>query len=52
MGSLLHTVRMGKQMDIGRKLLVRNVEFVAPKHIFLINQSVAKHIGILTSSAT
>ncbi|CAH0487039.1 unnamed protein product [Peronospora farinosa] len=32
----LITVEMGKKTDIGRKLLARNVNFVAPKHIYLM----------------
>lgn len=32
----LITVEMGKQTDIGQKLLAHNIEFVAPKHIFLM----------------
>lgn len=32
----LITVEMGKRTEIGQKLLARNLEFVAPKHIFLM----------------
>ncbi|TDH69930.1 hypothetical protein CCR75_008590 [Bremia lactucae] len=32
----LITVEMGKQTDIGRQLVARNVDFVAPKHIYLM----------------
>nr|CCA18289.1 conserved hypothetical protein [Albugo laibachii Nc14]CCA18437.1 conserved hypothetical protein [Albugo laibachii Nc14] len=32
----LITVEMGKQTEIGQKVLAHNIEFVAPKHIFLI----------------
>jgi len=32
----LITVEMGKITDIGQKLLQHNLEFVAPKHIFLM----------------
>lgn len=34
--SCLITVEMGKMTDIGQKLLAHNLEFVAPKHIFLM----------------
>lgn len=32
----LITVEMGKRTEIGQKLLARNLDFVAPKHIFLM----------------
>lgn len=32
----LITVEMGKQTEIGQKVLAHNIEFVAPKHIFLM----------------
>lgn len=32
----LITVEMGKATEIGQKLLARNIDFVAPKHIFLM----------------
>jgi len=32
----LITVEMGKNTEIGQKLLAHNIDFVAPKHIFLM----------------